>query len=383
MLRVLCPLVILLSIFFIAGCSGRPGSGNSSSSSSSGSSSSDNTAFTSFLSVNGTGFSGGFKFSGANIDPWRFMTAAGEVYSEDDIRGWVNNAVNYNKAKVVRMHINGGAFEPVIGTYNEAAFKQLDYLIAACVENKIYCLIALRDYIWSPWPPSSYDPYWFIGAGPGVTNKDAILTNPAAIADYKNFISYVLNRTNTVTGTVYKNDKNIMAWELINEPNIILGVTGPWLADIKNYIKGIDPNHLITFGIAGAENSFWAPGQQDWSEISAANLDFIELHYYAAESFYNPVDPSNVSNLTIRVTNILALNKPAVIGEFGCVTTNSLTTMSNLYQTVISASVSAGASGCLPFAWGPPGPNGYGGTGSFDIYTNYQELCSLLKSLAP
>jgi hypothetical protein len=327
--------------------------------------------FPAFLGVNGTSFSGGFKFIGVNIDPWRFITSSGEVYSQADILSWVQNAVAMCGASVIRMHINGGSFEPTIGNYNEAPFKQLDYLIAACRQCDIYCLIALRDYLSSPFPASAYDPYWYIGGG---TNLDNILTNSTAIADYKNFISYVLNRSNTVTGTAYKNEKCIMGWELINEPNFIYGAIGGWITNIGNYVKSIDPNHLNSVGIAAAESQWWDAGAYNWTTLG--NLDFIDLHYYAPEGLYNPVDASNVVNLEVRVSNGLALNKPVVIGEFGCVTTNSAKTMSNLYQTVVSVSYSSGASGCLVYAWGPPGPNGWGGTGSFDIYTNYPDLCS-------
>lgn len=336
-----------------------------------------------FLSVSGTSFTAGgkvFNFTGVNADPWRFITSDGEVYSQSDIRQWVQTAINYTGANVFRMHINGAAFEPSAGSYNEAAFKQLDYLIAACVQYKIYCLIALRDYCSQPFPQNAYDPYWLM-QGPGETNKDNILTNLAAIAYYKNFISHVLNRTNTVTGTVYKNDKNIMGWELINEPNFIYGSIGGWLTDIGSYVKSIDPNHLISVGIGAAESQWWKSGAYNWTTLG--NLDFIDLHYYAPEALYNPVAYTNVTNIISVVTDGLALNKPVIIGEYGCVTTNSITTMSNLYRTVAAMAFSAGASGCLVYSWGPPGPNGYGGTGSFDIYINYPDLCFLLKGLAP
>ncbi|GEM_PF-4842521 len=335
-----------------------------------------------FLRVQGTNFISGesaFNFTGVNLDPWRFITADGEVYSRSDISKWVGSAVKSTGAGVIRMHINGGAFEPSAGTYNEEAFKQLDYLVAACAEYKIFCLIALRDYCSSPFPANAYDPYWNLSGG---IAKDNILKNPSAIAAFKKFIAYVLNRTNTVTGIVYKNDKSIMGWELINEPDFIYKVIGGWLDNICGYVKSIDPNHLISVGIGAAESQWWKPGAYNWSTVG--NLDFIDLHYYAPEALYNPVSPGNAANLKAAVKSGLALNKPVIVGEFGCVTTNSSATMTGLYRTVITAAFSAGASGCLMYGWGPPGPNGYGGPGSYDIYPDtFPGLCSELKSLAP
>jgi endo-1,4-beta-mannosidase len=156
---------------------------------------------------------------GANLDPWRFMTSAGEVYSLDEIREWVRTAVCATGAKVIRVHMNGGAFEPSVGAYDEEAFQQLDRLIAACVENRVHVLISLRDYLWTPWPKSAHDPYWYLGGGTkDRPNKEAILTDRKAKEAFKAFVRVVLNRKNTLTGTVYKDDTNILGWELINEP---------------------------------------------------------------------------------------------------------------------------------------------------------------------
>ena len=52
----------------------------------------------------------------------------------------------------------------------------------------------------------------FRGKSPG-----DVWTDPELIGDYKNIITYVLNRKNTVTGVRYRNDKAILAWETGNE----------------------------------------------------------------------------------------------------------------------------------------------------------------------
>jgi hypothetical protein len=163
-----------------------------------------------FMTASGTELQGGFKFMGVNLDPWRFITEVGEVYSQGEIDRWVANVVRYTPSRVIRMHMNGGAFEPSVGQYGESAFKQLDYLLAAARQNNIYVLIALRDYCWTPWPPGrAYDPYWYMDGGTKANPaKDNVLTRPDAIAAFKSYISYVVNRVNTVTGVKYKDDVN-------------------------------------------------------------------------------------------------------------------------------------------------------------------------------
>jgi mannan endo-1,4-beta-mannosidase len=37
---------------------------------------------------------------------------------------------------------------------------------------------------------------------------------------YKNFLTALVTRVNTVTGVAYRDDPTIFAWELINEPRV-------------------------------------------------------------------------------------------------------------------------------------------------------------------
>ncbi len=358
--------------------------------------------FSKFMTIDGNNFADNFKFLGANLDPWRFITEDGEVYSYNEMRAIVKNARDYIGAKVIRMHINGGAFEPTIGNYSEETFRQLDYFIAACVEYKVYALICLRDYLWGPWPDGSfgdyaaYDPYWYMAGGTvNAPNKNAILTDADTLAAYKNFICYILNRINTVTNVAYKNETNILGWELINEPNVLINTSGTpdtvfnstklWLSDISNYVKSIDPNHLTAVASYGVDNDFFGTSGSDqwWNEINVPAIDFIDIHYYADASLYDPIDAANEQKIRDRVGKVLSFGKPCVVGEFGCVHTQPLQTVLNLYSTIITNSLAQGASGVMPYSWGPDGPNGWGGTGGFCSYIDDTEICTLLKNLAP
>jgi hypothetical protein len=58
-------------------------------------------------------------------------------------------------------------------------------------------------------------------------------------------------------------------------------------------------------------------------------------------------------------------------------------TVLSLYRTVITTTFEEGGAGALAYAWGPPGPHGWGGRGGFDFFTEDAPLCALLRSLAP
>jgi mannan endo-1,4-beta-mannosidase len=336
-----------------------------------------------FMTASGTGFKDGFKFMGANLDPWRFNTAIGEIYSQAEIENWVYNAVWYTHARVIRMHMNGGAFEPTVGNYGESAFIQLDYLLAAASNNNVYVLISLRDYCWSPWPPDNrcYDSYWYMDGGTQANpKKDNILTLSDSMTAFKNFISHVVNRVNTVTGVAYKNDPNIFGWELINEPNMVSGID-VWFSNVGGYVKSIDPNHLVGMATGDLSSSGWDPSSGDWNKINVPELDFIDLHYYA--DLYNPGNTNWGARLTQVLGKAVTLNKPLIMGEFGYPNNYPESKIENLYGAVNSISLNAGVAGVMPYSWGPPGPNHFGDPGSFCMYTDDAGICAQLRSLAP
>eukprot|EP00826_Nyctotherus_ovalis_P006434 TRINITY_DN11526_c0_g1_i3.p1 TRINITY_DN11526_c0_g1~~TRINITY_DN11526_c0_g1_i3.p1 ORF type:complete len:430 (+),score=85.96 TRINITY_DN11526_c0_g1_i3:240-1529(+) len=73
----------------------------------------------------------------------------------------------------------------------------------------------------------------------------------------KKFISNLLNRVNKYkNNTRYMDDTVIMAWEIINDPKAdkMKAELHDWVQSISNFIKEIDPNHLVTVGVSGRGN---------------------------------------------------------------------------------------------------------------------------------
>jgi len=336
---------------------------------------------TDFMKVDGTGLSNGFRFSGSNIDPWRFDIGAGEIYSQKEFDELIANAIKYTHLRVLRFQLIGRNFEPQIGNYNEAAFKQMDYLLAAASNNNIYVLICLRDYLWSPWPPDAYDPYWYLGGGTKENpNKDAILANEEVKTAYKNFISHVLNRINTVTEIQYKNDPHVFGWEIINEPHDI-SILKDFYIEFSNYIKSIDTNHMVGVSTSNVYPSWWNPTNKDaWDALKIPQLDFIGIHYYPD---YDHTENVWATRLDTFFQDAKSLEKPIIVEEFGYENNVERSKILNFYQKIIQMSFDAGCPGVLQYSWGPPGSNGWGGYGGWNIYTCYTDICDLLKMLAP
>jgi mannan endo-1,4-beta-mannosidase len=115
---------------------------------------------------------------------------------------------------------------------------------------------------------------------------------------YKDHVSTLLNRVNTVNGRVYKNDPTILSWELINEPRCsgCEDLLQSWVSEMAAFVKSIDQNHLLTIGEegfyplwmipqAGSNPSGWESwaaheGQNFLYDHSDPNIDYTAIHLW-------------------------------------------------------------------------------------------------------
>lgn len=115
---------------------------------------------------------------------------------------------------------------------------------------------------------------------------DDFYTDPVIREWYKNWIAHLLHRKNVYTGVAYKDDPTILMWELANEPRCLSAGAYPrspmcrtqtitdWAADVSAYVKGLDPNHLLS---AGDEGFYCIPGARDWTENCGEGVDTLAL----------------------------------------------------------------------------------------------------------
>ncbi len=197
-------------------------------------------------------------------------------------------------------------------TYNEAAFQCLDRVIALGHEYNVRLII---PFIASQSFPTirGVDEFAMLAGKP----KGSFWTDEEVKADFRHFLNFIVNRTNTVTGIVYKNDPAILCWQLGNEFGSYPGDRGlkydewspriqSWSLEMAAYLKRIDPNHLI------AE----AGGVDRQAMLADPNIDIISDHLYEYWSKLGGGD-AELSPMARRGRALCKGKKPLMVDEFG------------------------------------------------------------------
>jgi hypothetical protein len=199
-------------------------------------------------------------------------------------------------------NVNGGSPEcfhitnPQTGVYNENMWRTIDQGIAYA--NQYGIRIMFPFVFGAHWNQDSYTvDGWAKFFNANYTETD-FYTNPTIIQSFENFLSWVLNRTNTVTGVQYKNDPTIFCWETGNE---LEDAPDSWSSTIAAYLKSLDHNHLVCDG------NHSSTGSIDSNSLNDPNLDVIDRHYYGS---------SQISTFQNDISVVQGY-KPLVVGEWG------------------------------------------------------------------
>jgi mannan endo-1,4-beta-mannosidase len=183
------------------------------------------------------------------------------------------------------------------GKLNEEALRTLDKVLQIANETGVRLIIPFVDN-WKWWGgPVEYAAF-------RNKPKEAFWTDPEVIADLKTTIHSLINRKNSFTGILYKDDKAILAWETGNE----LHAPFAWTREIAAYIKSQDGNHLLLEGIHATEVSREA--------IDDPNLDILSTHHYG--------NPRVSLDAITKNCQALRGKKPYIIGEYGIVPTQDI-----------------------------------------------------------
>ncbi len=224
--------------------------------------------------------------------PWRLPT-------EFEIRDALKT-IKESGGRVTRMYVlsvrRKGEPKGIIryiegpGQFNEKAFRALDKILQIANEEGVRLIIPFVDNWWWWGGPAEYAAF---------RNKTAkeFWTDPELIADFKQTINFVLNRKNTYTGVLYKDDKSVLGWETGNE----LEAPMSWQDSIASYIKSIDKNHLVLLGTHAQILSEKA--------VTDSNFDVLSTHYYS------PIHDATKNIIYNR--KLTEGKKPYFVGEFG------------------------------------------------------------------
>jgi hypothetical protein len=136
-----------------------------------------------------------------------------------DLKKAIDNDV-YHFARLCldlyRVHVWDTEISDSLGNLLQNEHLELfDYLIEKLKERNINFIITPIAYWGNGWPEPDEDT-------PGFSNKygkENSLTDPAAIKAQENYLAQFLNHKNQYTGVAYKNEPNLIAFEVSNEPH--------------------------------------------------------------------------------------------------------------------------------------------------------------------
>lgn len=181
------------------------------------------------------------------------------------------------------------------GRFNEEAFRTTDLMLKLANEEGVRIIFPLlNNWKWMGGVPQ-YAEF-------RAKAEEEFWTDPQLIMDFKKTIAFALNRTNTLTGVKYKDDKAILCWETGNE----LMSPESWVKEIAAYIKSIDRNHLLMDGYFAIDNQ----RQVYESSVLDPNIDIVSSHHYEQD----PI--SQLENIQKNL-DVIRGRKPYVLGELG------------------------------------------------------------------
>ncbi|KAJ3202799.1 hypothetical protein HDU82_007064, partial [Entophlyctis luteolus] len=220
---------------------------------------------------------------------------------------------------------------------NAAFFTNIDYTISLAAKQGIKLIYVLTNN-WSDF--GGMDVYTKAFNG---TYHDTFFTDPDVKAAFKQYINFLLNRVNSITGVAYKDDPAIFGWEIANEArcygtsttqsaNCTTATITAWYDEISKFIKTVDTKHLVGtgdegFGIASVPNSHsdnsnsyiygTATGLNFTNNLALPEIDFGTAHLYPASwgMANNTLDGNDWINAHANAAK--SIGKPWILEEFG------------------------------------------------------------------
>ena len=281
------------------------------------------------------------------------------------------------------------ALQVAPGEYNEEVLDGLDFLLAEMGKRDMVAIMCMNNFWpWSggmaqyvSWQDDSEIPYPPIcGEGDWQTYQEytaSFYSNKNAVTDFFNHLRFTVLRENPYTGTLYRDDPTIMAWQLGNEPRGINNREDftQWIENTAKYIKSMDSNHLVTIGSEGA-TAHPSSGNDFFADHQSSYIDYTTIHVWVQNwGWFDPYDEVSLSSAVEKATayinqhEVLAekLNKPVVLEEFGIsrddndhAVTASVTLRDEYYSQIFTHILDKAAAGSplagLNFwAWGGAG----------------------------
>ena len=185
----------------------------------------------------------------------------------------------------------------------------------------------------------------------------ANVVDPGGTKTYQDWVQEIANH--------YADDPTIVAWELMNEPEIkdaggscTVGgqyILKQWAANVSHLIKAFDGRHLVSLGTIG-DNQCGQEGDSYGKVQDVPGIDLCSYHDY------QPTEPMpsghNGYGLQARLNACAALQKPVFVGEVGIDPSKvggTLDARATALEAKLQQQFEAGVAGVLAWNWNSPG----------------------------
>jgi len=218
------------------------------------------------------------------------------------------------------------------GVLVESSLVALDRSIAMARERGIRLILKLTNN-WEAYGGIRRYVQWHLGRAPQQNEWGLFYTEERIRGWYKSYARAIIERRNTVTGILYRDEPAILAWELGNELRNPSGGRADalvaWHAEMAAFIKSIDANHLVADGgegfddnaalYAGLSNRYTVAGSEGCSYHRLAKIPEIDLlSYHLYPSSWGLNDGADTELFIRRHEEIARENgKVAYLGEYG------------------------------------------------------------------
>ena len=233
------------------------------------------------------------------------------------------------------------AMQTAPGVYNEEVLAGLDFLLSEMGKRDMVAVMCMNDFwnwsggmgqylVWTgtadsiPYPPPHPKGDWTLYQ----EFASQFYSNEQAMKLFDDHIRFVVNRKNSITGKLYKNDPVIMSWELGNEPRGIKNKDAylKWIDKTAGLFKQLDSNHLVTTGSEGNTSSP-SSGTDMVADHKSKNIDYSTIHIWVQNwGYYNPAKADSTYDIALNyalnymkehIAMAEQLKKPVVLEEFG------------------------------------------------------------------
>jgi len=222
----------------------------------------------------------------------------------EDFGTWMNWA-QYSGDRVLRVSLNdhllGGYGYTSTGELNEKWAQNWDVFLTQAEAHGLYVLPYFTGWFdWNTtngWPNNPFNPS---NGGPAKNRIDIFQAGSPAQALYLQWVAKVVTRLQT--------HKNIFAWEVLDEGNLISGISEgegiSFTEAMAKVVRAADSNHRpITASLADVGT---------WPNLYKSNaIDLIQVHPYPPSAKLDRIIIDEVHR------ELAAYNKPVLIGESG------------------------------------------------------------------